>query len=94
MRCGKCGSENSAKAGFNHGRQLYKCKQCGRQFAQADDKNAQARALALHLYVAGLSMNAIARMFKMRPSTVLCWVRDFALKAREKPMPVGGAVVD
>jgi len=94
MRCGKCGSENSVKAGFNHGRQRYKCKQCGRQFTKTDDKNAQTRALALYLYVVGLSMNAIARMFKIRPSTVLYWVRNFALKAYEKPLPVGGVVVE
>jgi len=94
MRCSKCGSENSVRAGFNHGRQRYKCKQCGRQFTQTEDKNAQNRALALYLYVVGLSMNSIARMFKIRPSTVLYWVRNFALKTYEKPMPDGGVVIE
>ena len=94
MRCGKCGSTNNVKAGFNHGKQRYKCKACGRQFTQEYDKNAKKRAEALYLYVIGLSMNAIARMFKVQPSTVLYWVRNFALKAYEKPTPKGSVAVE
>ncbi len=94
MKCGKCGSENTVKAGFNHGKQRYKCKECGRQFTQTEDKNATKRAFALYLYVVGLSMNAIARMFDVRPSTVLYWIRNFALKIYEKPTPQGDVVVE
>jgi transposase-like protein len=49
------------KAGHNHGRQRYKCRGCGRQVTQTEDRNGKKRALALYLYVTGLSMNAIAR---------------------------------
>ena len=94
MRCGKCGSTNNVKAGFNHGKQRYKCKDCGRQFTQSGDKNATKRAFALYLYVVGLSMNAIARMFGVEPSTVLYWVRNFALKVYEKPAPKGDVAVE
>jgi transposase-like protein len=93
MRCGKCGSENKVKAGFNHGKQRYKCKNCGRQFTQTYDKNASIRAEALYFYFIGLSMSAIARMFEVKPSTVLYWVRNFALKAHEKPTSLGDASV-
>jgi transposase-like protein len=62
MRCPKCGSERCAKAGFNHGRQRYKCKECRRQITQIEDKNAANRAMALYLYVVGLSTNAIASL--------------------------------
>ena len=46
--CPKCGSNYCVKAGFNHGRQRYKCKGCGRQFTQVEDKNATKRAFALY----------------------------------------------
>ena len=94
MQCGKCGSMNSVKAGYNHGKQRYKCKECGRQFTQTEDKNATKRAFALYLYVVGLSMNAIARMVGVEPSTVLYWIRNFALKLYEKPTPEGAVTVE
>ena len=94
MQCGKCGSTRCVKAGYNHGKQRYKCKECGRQFTQTEDKNATKRAFALYLYVVGLSMNAIARMFSVEPSTVLYWVRNFALKVYEKPTPQGDVAVE
>ena len=93
MKCGKCGSMNSAKAGYNHGKQRCKCKGRGRQFAQTGGKNAAKRAFALYLYVAGLSMNAIALMFGAQASTALYRVKNFALKAYEKPAPQGDAAV-
>jgi transposase-like protein len=94
MRCGKCGSESSVKAGFNHGRQRYKCKKCGRQFTRTSDGRARDRAQALYLYVVGLSMNSIARMFGVAPSTVLYWVKNFALRVYEKPTPKGPVAIE
>ncbi|MDR1669324.1 MAG: transposase, partial [Oscillospiraceae bacterium] len=70
------------------------CKECGRQFTQTEDKNSTKRAFALYLYVVGLSMNAIARMFDVEPSTVLYWIRNFALKIYEKPTPQGDVFVE
>lgn len=93
-KCPKCTSKNCVKAGFNHGKQRYKCKDCGRQFTQTEDKNATKRAFALYLYVVGLSMNAIGRMLEIKPSTVLYWVRNFALKVYEKPTPHEDVIVE
>ena len=73
------------KAGFNHNRQRYKCKNCGRQITQLEDKNVTKRAFVLYLYIVGLSMNAIGRMLKVEPSAILYWVRNFALKTYKKP---------
>jgi transposase-like protein len=94
MRCFKCGSECCVKAGFNHNRQRYKCRNCGFQFTQIQDKNATKRAFALYLYVIGLSMNAIGRMLNVEPSTILYWVRNFALKTCQKPTPQGEVVIE
>jgi transposase-like protein len=49
---------------------------------------------SLYLYVCGLSMCSIARMFSVAPSTVLYWVRNFALKVYEKPEPQGYVVIE
>ena len=45
------------------------------------------------LYMLGLSMRTIADFAGVAPSTVLYWVRNFALKVYEKPNPPSGAVV-
>jgi transposase-like protein len=94
MKCPKCESQYCVKAGFNHNRQRYKCRNCGRQFTQTQDKNATKRAFALHLYAVGLSMNAIGRMLKVEPSTILYWVKNFALRTYEKPTPQGEVIIE
>jgi len=94
MKCPKCGNQHYVKAGFNHNKQRYKCKNCKYQFTQTKDKNATKRAFALYLYVVGLSMNAIGRMLKVEPSTILYWVKKFALKTYEKPTPQGEVIIE
>jgi transposase-like protein len=94
MKCPKCESQHYVKAGFNHNRQRYKCKDCKYQFTQTTDKNNTKRAFALYLYVVGLSMNAIGRMLKVEPSTILYWVKNFALKTYEKPTPQGEVIIE
>jgi transposase-like protein len=94
MKCPKCESQHCVKAGFNHNRQRYKCKDCKYQFTQITDKNTTKRAFALYLYAVGLSMNAIGRMLKVEPSTILYWVKNFALKTYEKPTPQGEVLIE
>jgi len=94
MKCPKCGNQHYVKAGFNHNRQRYKCKNCKYQFTQTKDKNATKRAFALYLYAVGLSMNVIGRMLKVEPSTILYWVKNFALKTYEKPTPQEEVIIE
>jgi IS1 family transposase/transposase-like protein len=94
MRCSKCGSQYYVKAGFNHNRQCYKCKDYKYQFTQTTDKNATKRAFARYLHVVGLSMNAIGRMLKVEPSIILYWVRKIVLRTYEKPTPQGEVVIE
>jgi len=93
MRCRRCGSEENVRNGKRGGAQCFRCKGCGFQFTKgaANGASRDERAKAILLYVLGLSMNAIARAHGVRPSTVLRWVRDFAVKAHQKPSP-GGSV--
>ena len=96
MRCRKCGSAENVKNGRRGGAQCFKCKECGFQFTKeaANGAGRDKRANAILLYVLGLSMNAIARMHGVCPSTVLRWVRDFAIKVYEKPLPSGSVAVE
>ena len=50
------------------------------------------KLLATILYMHGLSLNAIARLFNVSAPAVLKWVRNFARENYEKPKP-GSAVV-
>jgi hypothetical protein len=57
-------------------------------------RKASKWANAILLYVLGLSMNSIARIYRVHPSSVLYWVRNFALKVYEKPVPEGSVAVE
>ena len=39
-------------------------------------------------------MNSIARMYNVHTSSVLYWIRNFALKVYDKPTPEGDVVVE
>jgi hypothetical protein len=50
------------------------------------------KLLAVVLYMHGLSLNAIAKLFNVSAPAVLKWVRNFAQDTYEKPKP-GSAIV-
>jgi len=39
-------------------------------------------------------MNATGRMLKVEPSTILYWVKNFALKTYEKPTPQDEVIIE
>ena len=94
--CPKCHSSSTIKSGQHHGRQRHRCKDCGFQFTRTDSRGrpASEKAMAVTLYTMGLSMNAIARLFKVSTPAVLRWVRTFAEKVYEKPEPREAMVVE
>ncbi len=94
--CPKCQSSNIIKSGRHHGRQRYRCKSCGFQFTRTDSRGrpASEKAMAITLYTMGLSLNSIARLFKVSTPAVLRWVRTFAEKVYEKPEPREAVVVE
>jgi len=67
---------------------------CKYQFTQTKDKNNTKRAFALYLYIVGLSMNATGHMLNVEPSTMLYWVKNFALKTYEKSTPQGEVIIE
>ena len=94
--CPKCQSAKIIKSGHHHGKQRHRCKSCGYQFTRTDSRGrpASEKAMAVTLYTMGLSLNAIAGLFKVSTPAVLRWVRTFAEKIYEKPEPREAVVVE
>ncbi len=92
--CYRCGGERSVKNGLMQGQQRYKCKECGYNFI---DKPRRGRsqavlALAVWLYLSGLSQRRIARLFGVSTPAVLKWIKGFALKNAPKPSSTGEGI--
>jgi len=96
MKCRKCGSDKKVKNGKVKGVQRYKCKDCGFQFTkeEANGHSAEEKNKAIALYLLGLSMRSISKLFRVNVSTILYWVRNFAIANYEKPSPQGAVVVE
>ena len=94
--CPKCNYFEVVKNGQHLGRQRYRCKSCAFQFTRTNARGRPARekATAVLLYTLGLSLNCIARMFKVSTPAVLRWVRLFAEKTYEKPEPAEAVIVE
>ena len=94
--CPKCKYAEVVKNGKHLGRQRYRCKSCAFQFTRttARGRPASEKATAVLLYTLGLSLNCIARIFKVTTPAVLRWVRLFAEKTYEKPEPAEAVIVE
>ena len=94
--CPKCGCSEVVKNGKHLGRQRYRCKACVFQYTRTTSRGrpASEKATAVLLYTLGLSLNCIARIFKVTTPAVLRWVRLFAEKTYEKPEPSEAVIVE
>ena len=78
MACPKCNSEKSTRNGIVHGRQRYRCQQCGYNTTVALKSNAFPAAVkeqALRLYLEGNGFRAIARLLGASHVSVYRWIR-------------------
>ena len=75
--CKKCGSTAYHKSGHIHGKQRYKCKQCGHQYTKTtpQGKLERDKIISLVLVLSGLSMNATAQIIGVSTQTVMRWIR-------------------
>ena len=89
--CPKCGHNQIVKAGKIWGKQRWKCKGCGYQFTRNTPRGRPVwqKQLSVFLYRHGISMNALARMFKVRASSGLKWIHSYTKEHYEKPEPRG-----
>jgi len=95
MSCPKCNHDHIIRNGKVKGSQRWKCKDCGFQFTRttARGRPLWQKSLAVFLYCHGVSMNALAKMFQVRTSSILKWIRRFAQEHYEKPEPRGKAII-
>ncbi len=95
MRCKRCGGEEHVKNGLMRGKQRYRCKGCGLNFTDTPPRGMPLRvkALAVLLYVSGLSMNRTAKLLGVSTPSVMAWIEQFAKAYGQKPEPEGRAVV-
>jgi len=97
MICPKCNDEKYYHNGKRNNKQCYKCKGCGYQYTvdalELKSRKAQ-RGAAVALYLLGLSLRSIGKLFGVHASTVIDWVRNFAIENYEKPTPSGAVIIE
>ncbi len=87
-KCKKCGSEDYCKDGMTRGKQRFKCKKCGCNYIEGDQraekaKPAELKQQAIQLYLLGLGFRAIGKFLKVSNVSVLNWVKIYAKKIEQ-----------
>jgi len=88
-----CGSIKVVRFGHANGKQIFKCRDCGRKFREGLIKKAryspETITLTLDLYFSGLSLRKITRMvndhfdMNLAKSTVYFWIQRFVPRISE-----------
>jgi len=88
-----CGSIRVVKFGHANGKQIFKCRDCGKKFREGLIKKAryspETITLTLDLYFSGLSLRKITRMvndhfdMSLAKSTVYFWIQRFVPRISE-----------
>jgi len=81
LKCSKCFSEKFVKNGFMNQKQRFKCKSCGYNFTEDDQRRIpdETKRMAIHLYLEGLGFRGIERVLNISNVIVMKWVRDLGL---------------
>jgi len=79
MDCARCGSKNYVKAGFNSGKQRYKCKKCGYFYSTKTRAKypPEIKECALRMVADGMCFRQVERALGVSNVTVMKWVRSF-----------------
>ena len=90
--CKRCGCEQSVKNGKVRGKARYKCKKCGLNFVEGDERVNESlvvkKALAVILYALGkASFNMMGKIFGHSPSLLYCWIVEEMAKLPEPSVP-------
>lgn len=74
--CPRCHHNKFTKAGNAHGRQRYRCKNCGFHFTNHPPRvNSKLKRLAIHLYLEGLSYKRISIITEASDVAVASWIK-------------------
>lgn len=82
--CKKCSSPERVKAGFVHGHQRYKCKNCQSYYLPAPHKTCDhlKQQAAVDLYLEGMSLRGIGRYLDVSHVTVIRWLRKLSIRLK------------
>jgi len=71
------------------GKQRYRCRACGLNFTDTPPRGMPPaiKAVAVLLYVSGLSMNRTAKLLGVSTPSVMTWIEQFAKEHAPKPEP-------
>src|ERR1700709_332515 len=89
-RRGKGGGRGGqVKNGLMRSKQRYRCKACGLNFTDtpARGKPLAMKAIAVLLYVSGLSMNRTAKLLGVSTPTIQAWLEPLAPAYAHNPEP-------
>lgn len=94
--CPKCKSDQVIKSEKVQGKQRVRCKHCNYQFTRLTPRGhpSSEKSMAVILYTLGLSMNVIAKLFKVSTPAVLTWIKNFAIANYEKPVPKDAILIE
>ena len=95
ISCKRCGSMQYVKNGTVRHKVRFKCKQCGMNFIEGDERRNEnlvaKKALAVLLYALGkASFGMLGKIFGVSRSLTYRWIRDEAAKFAEPT--VSGAI--
>ena len=88
VACKRCGGEQAVKNGKVRGKARYKCKQCGLNFVEGDERVKASlvvkKALAVILCSLGkASFNMLGKVFGHSPSLLYRWIVEEMAKLPE-----------
>ena len=84
ITCKNCSSERTTKNGKVRNKQRYKCKDCGLNFVEGDERTNEKiialKALVVMIYSLGKgSYNMLGKFFKRDRSLIYRWVKEAGL---------------
>jgi len=74
--CPHCLEKHIVKNGHARGKPRWKCQSCGKQFTRITDRgySENTKLTWVLMYQWGVSLSAIAGIYKTHPSTVMRWI--------------------
>lgn len=91
--CKHCGSDKRVKNGYVHGKQRWKCKDCGKTYREGDLRERysnEKRLRCIKWYLEGAGIMAIERMEGVPNPLIIKWIRKFSkiLRQRLNEVPI------
>ncbi len=91
MKCSNCGSESVWKNGHHHGRQRFKCKDCGYQFTvESRGRGMEFRMLTYLLYTCGFSLRTVGKLLSVSHKAVHDWLKERHAEQRSVTKEIEG----